>query len=46
MVALRAFTTLEAALQHRASLGTDDLGSLTLIQLRALAQEEPDAVTQ
>jgi hypothetical protein len=43
VVALRPFTTLEAALQHRASLGTDDLAALTYEQLRSLAEEDPDA---
>ncbi len=43
VVSLRPFTTLEAALQHRASLGTDDLESLTYEQLRSLAEEVPDA---
>jgi hypothetical protein len=43
VVSLRPFTTLEAALQHRASLGTDDLGALNFEQLRSLAEEDPDA---
>lgn len=43
VVSLRPFTALEAALQHRASLGTDDLDALTFEQLRSLAEEEPDA---
>ena len=43
VVSLRPFTTLEAALQHRASLGTDDLAALTYEQLRSLAEEDPDA---
>ena len=43
VVSLRPFTTLEAALQHRASLGTDDLDALTFEQLHSLAEEAPDA---
>lgn len=42
VVSLTPFTTLEAALQHRSSLGTDDLGSLTFDQLRSLAEESAD----
>ena len=43
VVSLRPFTTLEAALQHRASLGTNDIAALTFEQLRSLAEADPDA---
>jgi hypothetical protein len=43
VVSLRPFTTLEAALQHRASIGTDDLDALTFEQLHSLSEEEADA---
>lgn len=42
VVSLRPFTTLEAALQHRASLGTDDLNALTFEQLHSLSVEVAD----
>ena len=43
VVLLRPFTTLEAALQHRESIGTDDLGSLTFERLHSLSEEVADA---
>lgn len=43
VVLLRPFTTLEAALQHRASIGTDDLNALTFEQLHSLSEEVADA---
>jgi hypothetical protein len=42
VVSLKPFTTLEAALQHRASLGTDDLDALTFEQLHSLSGEVAD----
>jgi hypothetical protein len=43
VVSLRPFTTLEAALQHRESIGTDDLDALTFEQLHSLSEEVADA---
>ena len=43
VVLLRPFTTLEAALQHRESIGTDDLDALTFEQLHSLSEEVADA---
>ncbi len=43
VVSLRPFTTLEAAIAHRAMLGTDDLNALTYDQLRSLAEEARNA---
>jgi hypothetical protein len=43
VVSLRPFTMLEAALQHRESIGTDDLGSLTFERLHSLSDEVADA---
>ena len=42
VVSLKPFTTLEGALQHRASLGTDDLDALTFEQLHSLSGEVAD----
>ena len=42
VVLLRPFTTLEAALQHRESIGTDDLDALTFEQLHSLSGEVAD----
>lgn len=42
VVSLTPFTTLQAALQHRASLGTDDLDALTFEQLHSLSGEVAD----